>query len=477
MSSLHLSRRTVLRGLGATMALPLLECMLPGQGSRALASAFAAEPAASASAAAGALATPPVRTAFIFVPNGVNYDAWNPLAAATKAGHAAPASGVAPLHALSPTLEPLEGVRRHLNVFTGLTLDKARANGDGPGDHARSSASFLTGHQARKTAGNDIRIGISVDQLAARQIGSSTRLPSLELGCEQSPSSGNCDSGYSCAYTSNISWRAEDVPVPKLIDPADAFERLFGDPASAAARAQRLSRRQSILDFVRQDAARLNQRLGQADRHKLDQFHTSVREIERRIQAAADSGPARPPEGVKPPDGVPSGIRQHADLMFDLLLLAFQTDSTRVATLMLASDGSNRAFPEIGIKEGHHHLSHHQNNQAMIEAIRAIDRFYVERFARFVQRLAETPDGSGSLLDNAMILYGGGISDGNRHNHEDLPILLAGSAGGTLPTLPTGRLVVSPKETPLCNLYLSMLDRMNCRVDAFGDSTGRLAAL
>ncbi len=443
----RLSRRAALRGLGVSMALPWLEIMTPRAG-RAL-----------ASFAPPATVSPPVRLAFVFMPNGVNYDAWEP------AGEGADFT-------LSPTLEPLAPVRQHLNVITGLTLKKARANGDGPGDHARSSASFLTGRQARKTAGNDIRNGVSVDQLAASHIGGRTRLPSLELGCEHGPSAGSCDSGYSCAYTSNISWRDETTPMAKLIDPRAAFERLFGDATEAAAAAERLSRRQSILDFVMEDSNSLAGRLGTADRRKLDQFQTSVREIEMRIERArAETVPRKLP-ATPEPAGIPDKVSEHMDLMYDMLLLAFQTDTTHVSTLMLAVDGSNRAFPEIGIKEGHHQLSHHQNDQAMIEKIRRIDRFHVERFARFIGRMAETPEGDGSLLDNSLILLGGGISDGNHHNHENLPILLAGRGGRTVEC---GRVVRTPKETPLCNLYLSMLERAGCPQETFADSTGLLA--
>lgn len=449
----RISRRAVLRGLGVTMALPWFESISAAAGR--VVSWSGAESAAQ-----------PVRLGYIFMPNGVNYDAWAPVAGASEAEYA-----------LSPTLEALAPVRQHFNIITGLTLHKARANGDGPGDHARSSASFLTGSQARKTAGNDIRIGVSIDQVAAGALGRHTRLPSIELGCEHGPSAGGCDSGYSCAYSNNISWRDESTPMAKVIDPAAAFERLFGDATQAAAAKERLSRRQSILDFVLEDSKSLAQRLGSSDRRKLDQFQTSVREIEQRInRARAESQPPKLPD-VKAPEGIPARLSEHIDLMFDMLLLAFQTDTTRIGTLMLAGDGSNRAFPEIGIKEGHHHLSHHQNNEEMIEKIRRIDRYYVERFGRFLQRLAETPEGDGSLLDNSLILFGGGISDGNRHNHEDLPILLAGRGGRTPdgePAIPTGRLIRTPRETPLCNLYLSMLDRAGCPKESFGDSTGPL---
>lgn len=440
------SRRAVLRGLGVSMTLPWLEGMAP------LSKAMAA-------CAPAARAALPVRLAFVFMPNGVNYDAWS-LPDDADSG------------ALSQTLQPLAAVREHFNVFTGLTLQKARANGDGPGDHARSSASFLTGQQARKTAGNDIRNGISIDQLAASQIGDRTRLPSLELGCEYGPAAGNCDSGYSCAYSSNISWRDETTPMAKLIDPAAAFERLFGDATQAAAAQERLSRRQSILDFVLEDSRALADHLGNADKRKLDQFQTSVREIELRIERARKESTPRKLPDFPAPAGIPEKISEHMDLMYDMLHLAFQTDTTRIGTLMLAVDGSNRAFPEIGIKEGHHHLSHHQNNQDMIEKIRKIDLFHVERFGRFVKKLAETPEGDGTLLDNSLILLGGGISDGNRHNHENLPIVVAGRGGKAMKT---GGVVRSKKETPLCNLYLSMLECAGCPQPSFADSTGPLS--
>ncbi|MFN7022426.1 MAG: DUF1552 domain-containing protein, partial [Phycisphaerales bacterium] len=378
-----LSRRAALRGLGVTIALPWLEAMT-GAGRRALAAA----PGALAAGAAGGAA--PLRMAFVFAPNGVNFESWR---LADAAGGTA----------LSPTLEPLAAVRGHVNILTGLTLNKARANGDGPGDHARSSASFLTGEQARKTAGNDIRIGVSVDQLAAQRIGERTRLPSLELTCETGRPAGNCDSGYSCAYSSNISWADEDSPVPRIIDPALAFERLFGNAASEARRAEELRRRASILDFVREDARRLERALGAGDRRKLDEFQTSIREIERRVrrsQAEIDNPPPRPDEPA--PAGIPRSFTEHIDLMYDMMLLAFRMDTTRIATFSLGIEGTNRTLPEIGVTDGHHHLSHHQGNPEMVEKIRRIDRFYVERFAAFVARMAATPEGGGSLLDSCM---------------------------------------------------------------------------
>jgi len=444
----------MLRGLSVSMALPMLECMAGS--ARGAGSAGAGVARALAGGARGVGAAP-VRLAYVFMPNGVNYDAWMPKPGATARDFA-----------LSPTLEALAPVRNNINILTGLTLQKARANGDGPGDHARSSASFLTGMQARKTAGNDIKNGVSIDQVAAQAIGNETRLPSLELGCEMAPSSGNCDSGYSCAYSSNISWRDEATPMAKLVDPAAAFERLFGDVTQAAAARERLSRRKSILDFVLEDSRTLSSQLGTGDRRKLDQFQSAVREIEQRIERARNETEPRKLPAMSAPAGIPEKLSEHFELMYDMLLLAFQTDTTRVATLMLAVDGSNRTFPELGINEGHHQLSHHQNNHDMIEKIRRIDRFHVEGFARFIKKLGETREGEGSLLDNCLVMLGGGISDGNRHNHEDLPIVLAGRGGSTIET---GRLIKSPRETPLCNLYLSMLEKAGCPRDHFADST------
>lgn len=443
------SRRTVLRGVGVSLALPWLESV---GGARSVARA----------AGSAVASSPPVRMAFIFTPNGVNYHNWRPTAGPEGA------------FTLSPTLEPLARIRSEINVMTGLTLDKARANGDGPGDHARSSATFLTGRQARKTAGNDIRIGVSVDQFAAQQVGRRTRLPSIELGCEHGSPAGNCDSGYSCAYTSNIAWRDEDTPVPKIIDPAIAFERMFGSSERTAGQRDHLRRRASILDYVLQDSRRLESRLGASDRRKLDEFQQSVREIERRVQHAMRESDADPKPERNAPAGIPRKLSAHIDLMYDMLLLAFQTDVTRVGTLMIGRGGSNRSIPEIGVNEGHHELSHHQGNAEMIEKIRRIDRYYTERFALFLERMAATPEGEGSLLDGCMIMYGSGISDGNHHNHSDLPIVLAGRAGGAIDP---GRLIEHPPETPLCGLYMSMLRAMGCQVESFGDASSPLSGL
>ncbi len=447
-----LSRRTVLRGLGVTLALPMLDAMLPGTMTNALAQAAGAKSSAA-----------PTRMAMIFAPNGVNYDHWLP-------------QGEGRRYNLSPTLEPLEPVRKHINIMTGLTLDKARANGDGPGDHARSAATFLTGRQARKTSGNDIKLGISIDQFAAQQIGKDTRLPSLELGTESSRNAGDCDSGYACAYVSNVAWADEDTPMPKMVNPADVFGQMFGDISNIDAAVERQDaarRRGSILDYVMQDTERLERRLGQSDRNKIDEFQTSIREIERRIQQARTGEEVKAPD-MPAPLGIPPKVSEHLDLMYDLMLLAFRMDITRVSTFMVGNGGSNRRFEELDIHEGHHTLSHHRGQDDMVDKIRKIDRFYTERFARFVQKMAQTPEGEGTLLDHSMVLYGSGICDGNRHNHENLPILMAGRANGSIDT---GRLIHYGRETPLCNLYLSMLDRAGCDVKEFGDATGRIEGL
>ncbi|MCA9299218.1 MAG: DUF1552 domain-containing protein, partial [Phycisphaerales bacterium] len=311
--------------------------------------------------------------------------------------------------------------------------------------------------------------GVSVDQVIASQIGSRTRLPSLELGCEHGRRAGSCDSGYSCAYSSNISWRDEDTPLPKVVDPGAAFERMFGDIGESSANRWHMRRRASILDYVREDARRLEGRLGAADRRKLDEFQESVREIERRVQQAQAEQADLP--DVEVPTGIPREASRHIDLMYDMLLLAFRMDVTRVSTLMVGTGGSNRTFPEIGVMDGHHHLSHHRNNTEMVEKIRRIDAFYTERFASFVERMRSTPEGEGSLLDSCMIMYGSGICDGNRHNHENLPIIMAGRGGGAMTT---GSFVEFKRETPLCDLYLSIIRSMGCEADAFGDSRGTL---
>lgn len=434
-----IQRRTVLRGIGTGLALPLLEAMTPA---RALASSFAP--------------TAPVRMACLFFANGAIMDKWKP-------------TGEGKDYVLSPTLEPLADIRSDMIVFTGLTQHHARANGDGAGDHARNASAYLTGAQPRKTSGADISVGQSIDQAVAERVGSQTRLPSIELGIDRGRNAGNCDSGYSCAYSSNISWKTSSTPCAKEVNPRGAFERLFGNPQTAADQERRQRNRKSILDFVSDDAKRIQPSLSGADRQKLDEYFSSVRDIEQRI-ARAKNGPKEVPE-LNLPDNVPAELAAHMDLMYDILTLAFQTDSTRIATLMVADAGSNRTYPEVGVKDGHHELSHHQNDKEKMDKIAQIDRYLMERFAYFLRKLKDTKEGDANLLDNSMILYGSAISDGNRHNHDDLPILLAGKGGGTINT---GRHIIQPNETPLNNLFMSMADRMGAKLDRIGDSKGTL---
>ncbi|MFM8474356.1 MAG: DUF1552 domain-containing protein [Planctomycetaceae bacterium] len=444
MARLILPRRMLLKGCGAAISLPLLESMAPAQ-----ALARSLRPIAAA----------PVRMACLFFANGAIMDKWRP-------------TGDGRDFQLSTTLQPLESVKNHLLVLEGLTQHHARANGDGPGDHARNASAYLTGAQPRKTSGADISVGQSIDQAVAEKIGSQTRLPSIELGIDRGRNAGSCDSGYSCSYSSNISWKTPTTPCSKEANPRSAFERLFGSPEQAADRERRLRDRRSILDFVGGDVKRIQPALSGADRQKLDEYFTSLRDVEQRV-SRADQGPREVPE-LQLPDGVPAELREHIRLMFDILALAFQTDSTRVATFMLADAGSNRTYPDVDVRDGHHELSHHQNDAEKMEKISRIDRYLVEQFAGFLNRLNGMSEGGRSVLDNSMILYGSAISDGNRHNHDDLPILLAGGGGGTISS---GRYIKYPKETPLNNLFLSMAHRMGAPLDSLGDSKGPLENL
>ncbi len=437
-----LARRTFLQGAGAILGLPLLEAMGPR-------SLFAAPAAVDL----------PRRMAFVFVPNGVIMPHWKPTSEGTG-------------FALPKTLASLEKVRDQVLVISGLAQDHARAKADGAGDHARSASTFLTCAHPRKTDGADIFVGTSVDQVAATKIGTQTRLPSLELGIESGRQAGSCDSGYSCAYSNSVSWKTETTPMGKEVNPKLAFERLFGG-ADIAKAAERDFYRKSILDTVAGDAERLKKNVGASDLRKLDEYFTSVREIEQRISRSADDNQKRTPT-ITAPNGIPEKLTEHVDLMFDLLQVAFQTDTTRIATLMLANEGSNRAYREVDVKEGHHQLSHHRNDEAKMAEIQKIDQYLVERFARFLQNLQSTKEGNTTLLDQSLIVYGCSISDGNRHQHDDLPVLLAGRGGATVTS---GRHLELKGETPMANLYLSMLDRMGAKLERFGDSTGMLSEI
>jgi len=405
----------------------------------------------------------PKRVAWFFVPNGVNMPNWTP----TKVG---------PAFELPPTLVPLKNVQNYLTCYTGLTLDNGRAKGDGPGDHARSAASYLTGAHPFKTAGANIKLGVSIDQAIAQKVGSTTRFASLELGLDRGAKAGNCDSGYACAYVDNISWRSETTPMPKEMNPAALFDRMFGtgDKETVAAREKRMKTRKSILDFVADDTKRLETQLGAGDAQKLDEYQTAIREIELRIERARLEEKNLPKPDMARPDGVPSDMAEHMKLMCDLLWLAWRTDMTRVATLMVARDGSNRSYPFLGVKEGHHSVSHHGRDQAKIDAIKKIDLFHMELFAHFCERLKNTPEGSGNMLDNTLIMMGSGLGDGDRHNHDDLPIITVGKGGGMVTP---GRHIKYERNTPLCNLFLSMMDGMGVKQERFADSTGKLSGL
>ena len=441
----RLSRRTLLRGLGAAIALPMLDAMTP------------------ALASARRVGKSPVRLVFAYVPNGIIMKDWTP-------------ETVGSGFELTRILKPLKSYRDDILLLSGLADHNGNELGDGPGDHARAGASFLTGVHCRKTAGADIHNGVSADQIAARAFSSQTRFASLELGCEDSRTVGNCDSGYSCAYTNSISWRGPTTPMPPEVNPRLVFERLFGaedfrlDPATRARRAQY---RKSILDMVREDTQTLSGTLGQADRRKMDEYLTSVREIEVRIQNAERNSHAAAP-GIEKPDGIPVTFGEYVSLMFDLQIAAFRADLTRVSTMMIGREGSMRTYPEINIADSHHPLTHHRNNAEFIEKVTQINTFHLDLFARYLGKLKSTQDGDGTLLDNSLVVYGSGISDGNRHTHENLPILVAGRGGGSVKS---GRHVDYTTETPVANLYMTLLDRAGVHPDSIGDSNGKLVQL
>jgi hypothetical protein len=399
--------------------------------------------------------------AFVYFPNGAIQPNWWP-------------KGEGKEFELNRTLQPLEKVKHQLQVLGGMDHENATPGPDGAGDHARASGTFLTGVRVKKTAGSDIRAGVSIDQVVAQQVGHLTRFPSLELTCDAVRKSGNCDSGYSCAYQYNLSWRSPSNPVAPEPNPRLLFERLFG-AGSHGERSENLHRRQqqqrSILDFVRDDARALERQLTYRDKQKLDEYLTSVREIEQRLEKADRFG-AAPDPAVTTPPGIPPNFEDYIQAMFDMLVLAFQTDSTRIATFLLANEGSNRAFPEINIAEGHHFLTHHQGKQEMIDKVAEIDLWYVKYFAKFLEKMEQTKDVDGqSLLHNSMIVYGSGNADGNRHTHTNLPVLLAGAGGGTL----TPGRFAKFGGVPMSNLLLSLADRMGAKgVERLGDSTGRV---
>ncbi len=376
---------------------------------------------------------------------------------------------------ISSALTPF---RNDIAMLSGLTQNGGRALGDGPGDHGRAGANYLTCVHPKKTNGRDLQAGVSVDQLAAQSLRGKTRFSSLELGCEEGVQGGSCDNGYSCAYSNSISWRTPSAPNPAEIRPRAVFERLFGsgnfetDPAKRA-RQQRYER--SILDLVMGDAQRLSSSLGGTDKRKLDEYLSSIRDVEKRIQTAErSSGPSKLPPVNAPENSIPTDLGEHARIMMDLMTLAFQTDATRVVTLLMALEQSPRAYPEIGIPEAHHGLTHHQGDPEKIAKVTRINCLHMEQFAYLVGKLKATPDGDGTLLDHVMVTYGSALSDGNAHDHANLPLVLAGHGGGKLQP---GRHLSYEKETPMANLFVSLLDRMNVPIDELGDSNGRLGYL
>jgi hypothetical protein len=444
----HLPRRTFLKGMGAAIALPMLDAMTP---------ALSAMSGMTRSAAQS-----PLRLAFTYVPNGITMADWTP-------------KGAGGAFELSRVMQPMAPFRQDLSILSGLAHKNGMALGDGPGDHARAAASYLTGVHPRKTAGADIQNGVSVDQIAAQHIGPATRFASLELGCDDSRTVGNCDSGYSCAYTNSLAWRGPSTPMPPETNPRLVFERLFGDidtSLTPEARARRMRYRRSILDLVGERTSELSATLGPADKRKLDEYLSSIREIEQRIERAEKDLTGLTPT-IDKPTGIPVLYADYVNLMFDLQLIAFQTDMTRVVTMMMGREGSMRTYPEIGVPDPHHPLTHHRGNVEWIERVTKVNELHMQLFAGFIAKMKATPDGDGSLLDHSVVVYGSGLSDGNRHTHEDLPVMLVGKGGN----FKLGHHITYPQGTPMTNLYLTLLDRMGVQPEKIGDSTGMIEHL
>jgi len=433
----HLDRRTFLRSAaGAAIALPVLDAMVP---------------------ALTAQTNAKLRMGFIYVPHGAVMDKWTPI-------------GDGENFKFSPILQPLEKYRDRLNIISGLANKAAESQGDGGGDHSRSGPSFLSGVHPKRTEGEDIRAGITIDQIAAKKISQDTPLPSIELGTEDTGLVGVCDVGYSCAYMNSIAWRTPSSPLPMEINPRVVFERLFGDGSSTAERLRRKKEDRSILDSVTREAAQLNKGLGTRDRSVVNEYLENVREIERRIERAEkQSGETL--SVPETPIGVPESFDEHAKLMFDLQALSYQAEIARVSTFMLARDLSQRTFPQIGVAEPHHTVSHHGNNPVQIGKLEKINHYHITLLAYFLERLRSTPDGDGNLLDHTLVMYGSSMSNPNEHNHFPLPLLVAGGANGQLKG---GRHLKFPERTPISNLLLSILTKAGIEMDTLGDSTGRL---
>jgi len=442
----HLSRRAVLRGAGATLALPLLDCMVP------------ALTALSRTAAAPARLR---RLGVFYVPNGMSMGYWWPRTEGS-------------VQAMPPTLQSLAGLEDRVLLLGGLADEPADLM-EGGGDHARSAGTFLTASTFRLTTGADVYASVSMDQVAARELGKETQLTSLELGIESNAMVGTCDGGSSCAYTNTVAWRTPTTPLPVERDPRAVFERLFGTSGSTdpAARLARLERDRTIIDAVSSELKRLERILGTGDRVKVSEYVDSVRDVERRIRTAERQSSRELPL-VDEPVGIPDDYATHAKLQMDLLALAYQTDLTRVSTFMLAKEVSGRAYPEIGVSDSHHPLSHHQDEAGKLERLHKINEYHFQQFAHLVKRMEAMPEGDGTMLDHTVFLYGTGISDSNTHFHDDLPVAVV---GGQAAGIRGGRYVRHAQGTPIANLYVSLLDRLGVHVDSFGDSTGRIGTL
>jgi hypothetical protein len=444
MSEAGFTRRALLRGAGVALAVPFLE-------SWPLRAAFA-EPGPKT----------PMRLLFIMVPNGVHVPKWK-------------CTGEGDAFELSPTLAPLAPYKKDLVVLQGLAIDGARPHQDGPGDHARAGGAFLTCAHPKKTGGAEIQAGTSVDQVAASVLGEGVPFPSIELGTEPSAQAGSCDSGYSCAYSSNISWRSPSQPTTKEINPRRAFERLFldGEGLTPGERGKRARLRASVLDAVRGDAQDVREKLSGADRRKLDEYLESVRALEKRFEATgkANVGTSKPKE---PPRGIPSDYGDHIRRLHDVVKLAFETNTTRVATVMVGNEGSNRSYPSLEVPDGHHDISHHGKDEKKLEKIAKVDKFHVEQLAYLLGQLKSVKEGQGTLLDTTIVVYGSAIGDGDAHNHDDLPLIMA---GGAKLGVATGRIVKVKHDTPAANLYLSLLQRVGVKTTSFADSKEPLAAI